>query len=462
MHATLTRHLARAIDEITDRHVLAVVGFGEEGITVWIVRRDHNGTPYASRRPTVPWSALSQYGVLAKVWFRDLVRLGPADHVVYVATSAIGDRVGPVPDWLRSMHPTALTFTAEAPVAHELRTIIHHSAITRCYELVILRQARSGRLRLGRYPLFAPSAVSGDVMPLTVWCARSDELGTAFAVVSTERGAVEPQLISVHAAKVPPGRHEIAAELVEPAVVRFNGLPVELQEDHRPWSELVASVPERVDRAEPCHVVGLVEIVGTQDEVGARLDRLKQLLGLLAEYWDRPKVVSVVAYASHAIGYLEPDIRPRILTWSGSEETGLAAVEWLAEAGPARSGYLQSVQLECALGEVARRVDGDGRLVVITIGDRPPFPLRAEEGALIPCRYRYDWREAVQELLARPDTVFGLIKEQETDGEPWSVLGRDARLPLTEPDLAHFAAELGIAGPTDQRRLVFPFKSAKG
>ena len=163
-------------------------------------------------------------------------------------------------------------FPSGGPVSPLLRDAITKAPLTHRYELVVLRRSATGRPLLDGYELFAASTLCPRRAPFSIRCGPGDGEGTVFAVVATV-GARNFRLVSAQTADVDPGVYQLTAELVRPGVVRFHDLPVTLRPEHRSWQSLVAQIPQRLAETRPTHLICAIEINGTAEQIGDRVDR---------------------------------------------------------------------------------------------------------------------------------------------------------------------------------------------
>jgi hypothetical protein len=314
------------------------------------------------------------------------------------------------------------------------------------YELVVLRQGADGRLELTTLGLFFQGARPGDRKSFHVRCAPSpDEYGTAFAVVACERPH-EYTILSVQSVKVPPGGYILRAELTAPDTVHFHGLPSELRDDFRSWPRIVATIPDRVERLGPAHLIVAVEFSGDSDHVLERIDHAEQLIRRATAGADDELRVSVVSYGPHKVQRDEKEQAPSVLTWADTTEAAQDALTYLTEQKIPPLGYWRAAQLECVLTLLAGKIStADGRPVLVSIGSRTAFPKQLDpHSEIIPCPYRRDWRAAIQALNAHDGMAFGAIRDHGEDAEVWSHLGRSAFGWLGSVNPQNFAIELGL------------------
>jgi hypothetical protein len=330
------------------------------------------------------------------------------------------------------------------------------------YELVLLRRSRSGRLELTAQQLFLPEASRGDIRLFTVRCEASDENGTVFAVAARD-AAFNFELVSLASARIPPGTYDITATLLRPGHVRFDGLPVKLTEDGRNWLEVVAAVPDRLDKIGPAHLIMAIELCGTADDLAARVGRVRQLISDVRDGADGPVAFSVLTYASHSHDRRTADEPVTFLAWAQTEARPLDdRLRELDERKPALSRYPRAAQVECMLAEVAQRLHGSeaasaARPVLVTVGDKPAFPHRLDPASgILPCPQRNDWRATFLGLTHdHAGMAFGVIRDGEPSGAPdrrdddiWHRLGTDASATLKTFDARSFAVGLGLLSAT--------------
>ena len=177
---------------------------------------------------------------------------------------------------------------------------------------------------------------------------------------------------------IPPGTYELTAELVRPGKVRFTGLPVPLRDDPRDWGEIVRSVPDRLERPQPAHLIIAIESSGAAPIVRERIGRAEQLVRCVYGHPDNQARFSLLCYGPHAVHRSDPDVAVTCLAWGEGAGSTLDILRGLAEREPAPMGYPSAAQIECMLAEVIARLGtpggGEDRPVLVTIGARTAFP----------------------------------------------------------------------------------------
>ncbi len=465
----LRKALAGAMADLTDFGSLTVVDVAAEGIATFDLHRDGTGTPRGRGRPMTRWSDLAGEAEWdgtdessARLAVLNAVTTPTDAPVILVCSFPGGAKTDRAMEWLRAAHPGTPAFTsADVRVDALLREVITDEPLRRPYDLVVLRwYAATSRLEFSCRPLFAIEARCGDLVEFDVRCEPSDERGTVFAVVAWQDR--RPSLVSIHTARLPPGRHEIVAELERPGRVRFHGLPG-LVRDDRDWAELVALVPPRFDPApQSAHLICAAEVGAADGQFRERLRRIGQMITAMSGELSGRLKVSLVTYATHSFERGAPEEPVNVVDWRVSPEhaqTSLKHLEERHERGTVKHGYPYAAQLEDMLAEVARRLGAGGpeRTVLLTVGNRPPHPPRAHRSEILPCPHRHDWEQELRRLAQHPDLTFGAICDQpaERAGPVWSHLGRDALAHLDAVDVRNLGADLGLVAPRIQR-IPFP------
>jgi hypothetical protein len=323
--------------------------------------------------------------------------------------------------------------------------------LTRSYDLVVLKpQPGTGRLELSGHPLFPIGARRADRVEVAFRCESSDWSGVAFAVVAWEGRS--PHLISIHTAKISPGRYEMSAELRAPGRVRFHGLPG-LREDRRDWRALVGSVPAHLESPPaPAHLICAIEMCGGPEKVGERVARAERMIREMSNRLPGLLRASLLTYAAHSFDPKVKEVPIQVPAWQADPGRVLDALAGLDRTG-SRRGYPDGAQLEDMLAEVLKRLgaERDERTALLIIGGRSPHP-PAARSHILPCPSEHDWEALLHRFERRQKARIGVICDYPPDqaGPTWSRLGRTALAHLDAVDFTSLGVELGVAA-RDQR-----------
>jgi hypothetical protein len=429
------------------------------------VRRDENGIASAWDWPATPWERLCREGGLSEDAVRDAA--DPAGGLVIC--TAPGHAAAEQALTMASARPTDLdksatrdedaNLIADVELGEVLAKVLRDDPLTVWYELLVLRLASGGYLETGTIALFPRGAQRGDKEELTVRCERSDATGTVFAVVARDQ-MLAYRLVSKQSAVITPATYELTAELLRPGRVRFAGLSVNLRDDPRDWDEIIRTVPERLERMEPTHLIIAIEYSGSASDVRDRIGRAEQLVRYVARQADSEAVFSLLHYGPHAVHRTDPDLPVTRLAWGDGASGVLDMLVRLAHSEPPPMGYPAAAQIECVLAAISASlgtpVGGESRPVLVIIGARPAFPDRVNPSRIIPCR-QHDWRAEMLHLQWHPGITFGAIRDRGPGGaydhvghpgdEVWQHLGATAFAWLDAVDVPGFAAALGLLPP---------------
>ena len=458
--AAVSDALARRIRRLDRGETLTIAEFAGPGIILWEVTRADNGIARPWYWDATPWERLSRDGtpsaeaILAAANPRGealAICTAPADTTAVRAVTTAGPALaGP-----------GGSLIAEVDLGEVLTDVLRRDPLTVWYELLVQRRADDGYLENSTIRLFYRGAQRGDKEQLAVRCERSDVTGTVFAVLARDQ-MLAYRLVSQQSAVIPPGTYELTAELVRPGKVRFTGLPVPLRDDPRDWAEIVRSVPDRLERPQPAHLIIAIESSGAAPIVRERIGRAEQLVRCVYGHPDNQARFSLLCYGPHAVHRSDPDVAVTCLAWGEGGGSTLDILRGLAEREPAPMGYPSAAQIECMLAEVIARLGtpggGEDRPVLVTIGARTAFPRLVNPSRIIPCQ-RNDWRDGVLWLQRYPGIRFGAIRDRigddgfhrtrgsGDDDEVWRALGAAAFAWLDAVDVPRFAEALDLQPP---------------
>jgi hypothetical protein len=447
--------LSAGLAQLASGASFTAVELTTQGVIIWTVSRDDNGTPERPRYAeftdvpeTDPDALADFYNARLAPLLRRHPRLIARPDASYPAEllRLLGDR-----------HHVPV-YECQTSLRDHIRSAITTSPLRIGYELVVLRQGHDGRLVMDLRQLFPQDDFSGSSTSLMIRCAPTDALGTVFAVMIRERAAnatpARPRLrpIELQSAKVPPGDYAVRAELVRPGHVAFHGLPVKLTPDSRSWQEIVRTLPGQLPRTRPVHLVCMLEVSGP-GHLQHRIERLEELINA-AEASGGQLRVSLVTYGPHSVERSVPAETATVVAWAVGSDIALRSLGALKGRVAPEKEYLRAAQVECALRAVAGMFTGrapgkDGRPVLVTAGARPPHPDRVDiQTEIIPCPDKVSWQRMYSGLCqALPDLKFGALCDAGAVGSVWGSLGRDAIEEIQVVDVPAFAAKLGLCDP---------------
>jgi len=486
--AAVSDALARRVRQLAHGKTLTIAEFTEPGVIRWEVRRGEDGIARAWCWPATPWERLRYWPATVWEW---LCREGSLSaEAVRAAMNPEGDAlaictapghanavqaltVAGVAPAGTSLAGAGGSLIADAELVGVLTDVLRRDPLTMWYELLVQRRVGGGYLGNWTVPLFPRGAQRGDKEQLTVRCERSGVAGMVFAVVARDQMRAY-RLVSKQSAVIAPGTYEVTGELVRPGKVRFTGLPVRLRDDPRDWDEIARTVPDRLVRPQPAHLIMAIESSGAASDVRERIGRAEQLVRCVAGEPDSQARFSLLCYGPHAVHRTDPDVPVSGLVWGDGPAGVLDMLRWLAEREPAPMGYPSAAQIECMLAEVIARLGtpggGEGRPVLVTIGARPAFPDRVNPSRVIPCR-KHSWRAEVLRLQRYPGIAFGAVRDRGPgdgyddtggpDDEVWQHLGASAFTWLDAVDVPGFAAALGLLPPPGPP-MPLPFDATEG
>ena len=170
----------------------------------------------------------------------------------------------------------------------------------------------------------------------------------------------------------------------------------------------------------------MIDIGGPDDEIRSRIERLCQLVSVVAE--SSPGLrVSLVSYGAHSVSRRLREEPVNVHAWAVQGAVAVRSLEGLnpdaaAEMTPA---YRRAAEIECALAEVARRLTGQREPVaLVTVGARPAFPARmASDSPTLPCPLRNDWETILHRLCHHRRVALGaIVSDHGAVGEVWTQL----------------------------------------
>lgn len=452
--------LTDGISGLDEQAKFIVVEFDMVGINAWKISRDVNGTPVAIGYSLGLCTPADDPGEFYRLHLRRLAQ-GAGRVQVMVRSPATAD--AGLLRTLRAEHPgLPQPVSCSGPVTKILTEVISDTPLTRKYELVVLRETRSGLIETDVVQIFPKYAQRGDSRQLRLRLEPSGDGRTVFAVVSVRASEYdeEYQQVSLQSASLPAGIFDVTAELVRPGRVRFSGLPRKLQPDDRDWISLLDGIPARIDRSPAAHLICVVEICGTEERVRNRIDRVQQLITSAADA-DGRLWVSVITYGVHAFEPLAPDEPATMQVHYASAREAAAALDRFRSRAVPRGirpdrAYQRAAQLECALRLASTDLVDRARPPTLVIaGTRRPHPSAIDMTRILTCPHRRDWWQELQQLRYEfPGMPVGVIHDVDTELEFWSRLGATTLAPVEVADMEQVAHTLGLLRP--RQNVPFP------
>ncbi|SEG88843.1 hypothetical protein SAMN04489712_12291 [Thermomonospora echinospora] len=487
--------LHQVLAGMPDQGRLSIVEAGETGITVTVVGVDGFGLPRSRRRPTVPWRDLVPMlaagpvdepagGPVDELRFRlaggfggvDRIRLWaelernltqrlplPDGHQIMPVCTASG---WPVPERALAMlgrgrtqdPPTRL---AGGDVAAVVSETVAALPLRGHLELVVVRvDRRTGQVHPDGVRLFAAGDQVGTERSLTFRCVHPHPDGTVLAVATWRDDG--PRVLSIGSVHLPEGEHRLRAVLAGAGRIKFLD-PAGITPEHRPWSELMATLPDRLaPQVAELDVVCLVDLSG--DGSAARRRLAAEFVKLAARRLPEPGRLRVAV-----IGYGRHDFRME------AEDAGVLQGKWLAPPAAALdtldrlrqvwTDRIPSAPVEDALHQVAKRITTippERKVVMLTLGERPPHPPRDDPSGMLPCPHGHDWGSLLRRVQRHPGLLSVAVLDSAEHLTPaWRRIGGDALLRLDRTDAHKLAAVTRIVVP-ESGRLAFPLPASEG
>jgi hypothetical protein len=337
-----------------------------------------------------------------------------------------------------------------------------HAPLRYGYDLVLAEvDGRSGLISIEPYPLFPAGAVASSVPPVPVAVAVARPLAAnrvALPVVARRTPAADYRNLAVVAADRPlaamraldgtvEGPVDLTIELASPRDVKMTDARrlVGSSTGLTGWPDLLDGVPthlpatqERAGRA--MDLVLLIELGGGLDTVRSRvqlardvIDEVRTVPGLVQ--------IAVLGYRDHfgrhhvdAIGRKNEEdealvVGGKLTTPDRAWAMLKSARRW--RAVPVVDDLAAPVEdaLQCIITDPDWKWHGTARHVLLTIGGRPPHPVKVDPlgSAMLPCPHRWSWRDSLAQLHDRYAVeCFAVLDRRAAPGygvQAWRQLG---------------------------------------
>lgn len=359
-----------------------------------------------------------------------------------------------------------------------LGRLVARMPLVRGYGVVVATVVpATGEVSLGLSPLFRPGDVRGAESVLTLRRVPGDGSATTLAVAVTgSRGPREAapgmvpadptavsgaglDVMSLYSVPLPDQLvYRVRAVLDAPGQVRFTE-PPGVTRLTRPWPEVLAGIPRRVDiRTGPVDLVCAVELGGGKGAVDRRRDLVKELIEYLAgEYRDGDLLrVGLLGCADHDFQPGEETRRVVRGEPLGSPATALRKLP--AKLSGVPSKYPSAAPLEDLLYYAhellaGSRASGRGARLLLVAG-RPAHPVTQGPDLVHPCPKGYDWRVLAGQLGSAGVSVVTVVDKMPRRAVRegfWNRIGDGALRALGETGAREVAADLGVAARPGQR-----------
>lgn len=327
--------------------------------------------------------------------------------------------------------------------------------------------AATGAVTLGTRPLFKPGDVRGAESVLTLRRAPGDRDTTTLAVTvagaaqSADETAVDRaalDVVSLHEVSLPGEPvYRVKAVLDGPGRVRFTepGVVTPLA---RPWSEVIAAIPRRVDvRPGPVDLVCALELAGDKAQVDQRRDLVRDLLEQVADEYQEPGWLraGLLGCTDHVFAPGEEKRKVVRRQPLGDPADALLALGSFRGDG---IRYADAAPLEDLLHVAHRMLAGSqakGRSArLLLIAGRRAHPRVLGPGKVQPCPFGCDWQRLTRELgesgvavVAVVDTLPGRAARNGF----WAEVGRAGLHALPDTSAHEVGADLGVSLRPGQR-----------
>lgn len=345
--------------------------------------------------------------------------------------------------------------------------------LLRGYDVVVATiEPATGSVMLGTRPLFKPGDVPGAESVLSLRRAPGDRDATTLAV--TVAGVAPPaeaaagpgpgvdgaalDVVSLHEMTLPDEPvYRVRAVLDGPGRVRFTE-PRGSTPLRRPWAEVMAAVPGRVDvQAGQVDLVCALELSGDKHQVDRRRDLVRDLLEQLAGENREPGRLraGLLGCTDHVFAPGEERRRVVRRQQLGDPADALLALSSFRgqEIRYADAAPLEDM-LEVASGMLAgSRAEGRSARLLLVAGRRA-HPRRLGQDLVQPCPFGCDWQRLGRRLAESGVGVVAVV-----DAMPgraarngfWADIGRAGLRALPDTSAREVGADLGISLRPGQR-----------
>jgi hypothetical protein len=308
----------------------------------------------------------------------------------------------------------------------------------------------TGEVRLEHSALFGPGTRAGAESSVALRRVPGDRGDIAVAVM-TANGQPEG-LLSLHSIPQPSEPvYQLRAVLDGPGQVTFTE-PASLRPDSRPWPEILAGLPSRVDVSlGPVDLVCAMELSGPRDLVRQRRELVRDLLEILdAEYPEQGRLRVALAGCTDHLQIRGREKR-NVVRSTPLGPVSLALTRLGKEPGSEvynkAAAPLEDLLHEAA-GLLGNKDDKFRAARLLLVVGRPPHPHALDRTKVHPCPHGYNWRAYLRWLTgtrrARCVAVVDSIPGYRARAAIWHELGPSGLHELSAPAPAYIGEDLGV------------------
>lgn len=345
-----------------------------------------------------------------------------------------------------------------------LSTFADRVPLLRGYGVVVAVIApATGTVTIETRPLFHPGDTRGKESVLTFRRVPGDG-GTITLAVAISRSPADPvassgtqlngaalEVVSLHSVPLPDERvYSVRAVLDAPGQVRFTE-PRGTTRLSRPWREVLAGIPDRVDvRDGPVDLVCALELGGSKATVDRRRDLIRDLLEYLATVYpgDGERLrVGILGCTDHVFAPGQQEqrvVRRASLGALAGAQTALARFQGVNIRYPDAAPLEDLLHVAQGMLAESREAGRAGRLLLVAGRRAHPKKLT---NLVHPCPFHCDWRELARGLAHARVPVVAVVDAmpgRAAKAEFWSQVARAGVHGLGDISAREVAADLGL------------------
>ena len=117
---------------------------------------------------------------------------------------------------------------------------------------------------------------------------------------------------------------------------------------------------QRLAETRPTHLICAIEINGTAEQIGDRVDRARELVKQ-ADDTEGSLRISLITYGAHSFDRKVPDEAAAVVRWGITRHAALAELGQLGTRRPVVHAYPRAAQVECVLALLIDRLGQEKR-----------------------------------------------------------------------------------------------------